>query len=114
MGSSGFLRCQVDHCCYVKNLSNSFITLLLYVDDMLIAGGSKQDIDKLKRVLSKEFEMKDLGAAKQILGMRITRNSGLLRLSQEEYVKKVLSRFSMGEVKLVGTPLATHFKFSKE
>ena len=29
IGSSGFLRCQVNHCCYVKNLGNSFIILLL-------------------------------------------------------------------------------------
>ena len=54
--------------------------------------------------------MKDLGAAKQILGMRIMRNSGVLRLSQEEYMKKVLSRFSISDAKLVNTPLATHFK----
>ena len=114
MGSSGFLRCQANHCCYVKNLGNSFIILLLYFDDMLIAGGSKRDIDKLKRELSKEFEMKDLGAAKQILGMRITKNSGVLRLSQEEYMKNVLSRFNMGEEKPVTTHLATDFKLSKK
>ena len=81
---------------------------------MLIAGGSKWDIYKLMWELSKEFQMKDLGTAKQILGMRITRNSKVLRFSQEEYVKKVLIRFSMGEVKPISTPLATHFKFSKE
>ena len=58
--------------------------------------------------------MKDLGVAKQILGIRITRNSGTLKLSQEEYVKKVLSRFNMSDAKPVNTPLATHFKLSKE
>ena len=83
IGSSGFLRCQAYHCYYVKNLGNSFIILLLYVDNMLIAGGCKWEIDKLKGELFKEFEMKDLGVAKQIIGMRITRNSGMLRLSQE-------------------------------
>ena len=46
--------------------------------------------------------------------MRITRNSGVLRLSQEEYVKKVPSKFNKGEAKSVSTPLATHFKLSKE
>ena len=80
MGSSSFLRCQAHHYCYAKNLGNSFIILLLYVDDMLIAGECKWEIDKLKGELSKEFEMKDLRTAKQILGMRITRNSGILRL----------------------------------
>ena len=112
--SNGFLRCQADHCCYIKSLGDSFIILLLYVDDMLIVGASKQSIDKLKWELSQEFAMKDLGAAKQILGMRITRDSGTLRLSQEEYIKKVVERFSMGDAKPVGCPLAAHFKLSKE
>ncbi|RVW59933.1 Retrovirus-related Pol polyprotein from transposon TNT 1-94 [Vitis vinifera] len=41
------------------------------------------------------------GAAKQILGMRIIRDkaNGTLKLSQSEYVKKVLSRFNMNEAK---------------
>ena len=60
--------------------------------------------------------MKDLGTAKQILGMRIIRDkaNGTLKLSQSEYVKKVLSRFNMNEVKPVSTPLGSHFKISKE
>ena len=37
MYSTGFTRCQADHCCYVKSFDNSYIILLLYVDDMLIA-----------------------------------------------------------------------------
>ena len=43
--------------------------------------------------------MKDLGAAKQIIGMRITKDkaNGKLKLSQIEYVKKVLSSFNMNE-----------------
>ncbi|XP_031256212.1 uncharacterized protein LOC116114197 [Pistacia vera] len=65
--------------------------------------------------LSKEFAMKDLGAAKQILGMMITRDRAkcFLKLSQEEYVKKVLNRFNIDGAKLVSTPLVNHFKLSK-
>ena len=60
--------------------------------------------------------MKDLGAAKQILGMRIIRDkaNGTLNLSQSEYVKKVLSRFNMNEAKPMSTPLGSHFKLSKK
>ena len=53
MSSSGFTRCQVDHCCYIKKFNNSFIILLLYVDDMLITGSDMQEINNLKRELSK-------------------------------------------------------------
>ena len=58
--------------------------------------------------------MKDLGAAKQILGMRIDRNKEGIKLSQEEYVRKVIKRFNMHDAKPVSTPLAGHFRLSKD
>ncbi|KAE8685870.1 cytochrome P450 71A9-like [Hibiscus syriacus] len=116
MSSSGFTRCQAYHCCYIKRFDNSFIILLLYVDDILVAGSDMQEIINLKQKLSKQFAMKDLGAAKQILGMRIKRDtkSGTLMLSQAEYINKVLSRFNMQDAKPVSTPLGVHFRLSKE
>ena len=71
---------------YLRNLQDgSYIYLLLYVDDMLIATKSQDEIDKLKAQMSKEFEMKDLGEAKKILGMEINRDRerGKLWLSQK-------------------------------
>jgi len=58
--------------------------------------------------------MKDLSAAKKILGIEITRDrkSGLLFLSQQNYIKKVFQRFSMHNAKAVSTPIAPHFKLS--
>ncbi|KAH9313022.1 hypothetical protein KI387_028057, partial [Taxus chinensis] len=60
-----------------------------------------QEIKILKKQLSESFDMKDLGAAKQILGMGITqdRKEWKLTLSQEEYIKKVLDRFNMQDAK---------------
>ncbi|KAE8664189.1 Detected protein of unknown function [Hibiscus syriacus] len=116
MGSSGFTRCQANHCCYIKKFDNNFIILLLHVDDMLVAGSDMQEIINLKQKLSKQFAIKDLGAAKQILGMRIKRDTkpGTLMLSQAEYINKVLSRFNMQDAKPVSTPLGVHFRLSKE
>nr|CAD40363.2 OSJNBa0093P23.9 [Oryza sativa Japonica Group] len=92
------------------------IYLLLYVDDMLIAAKDKSEIEKLKAQLSSEFEMKDLGAAKKILSMEITRerHSGKLYLSQKGYIEKVLRRFNMHDAKPVSTPLAAHFRLSSD
>ncbi|KAG6706623.1 hypothetical protein I3842_07G230600 [Carya illinoinensis] len=115
MHSARYIRCKADHCCYVRHFDNFYIILLLYVDDMLIAGASIDEINNLKKQMSEHFAMKDLGAAKQIFGMRIVRDRvrGTLRLSQTEYVKKVLSRFNMDKAKPVGTPLGSHFRLSK-
>ena len=58
--------------------------------------------------------MKDLGPAKQILGMKIVRDrkEGLIWLSQESYIEKVLERFNLYKAKLVGYLLEGHFKLS--
>jgi hypothetical protein len=83
---------------------------------MLVAGSNMQDINVLKKKLSNSFAMKDLGAAKKILGMIITRDrkNHKLKLSQGEYIEKVLERFRMKNAKPISTPLASHFKLIKE
>uniref|UniRef100_A0A2N9ER08 Integrase catalytic domain-containing protein n=1 Tax=Fagus sylvatica TaxID=28930 RepID=A0A2N9ER08_FAGSY len=74
----------------------------------------RQWYKRLKSLLHKEFEMKDLGAAKKILGMEIRRDRGArkLWLSQKNYIRKVLEKFSMLDAKPVSTPLANHFRLS--
>jgi hypothetical protein len=100
---------------YVRSLDDgSFIFLLLYVDDMLIVAKSILEVNKLKVLLSREFDMKDLSATKNILEMEICRDMDAKRLwlFQAGYVKKVLERFSMKNAKLVNTPLVNHFCLS--
>ena len=108
----GFKRSEYDSCVYIKIVDGSSIYLLLYVDDMLIATKSREKITTLKKLLSSEFDMKDLGAAKKILGMEITRDrkSDLLFLSQYNYIKKILHHFNMLDSKSVSNPIAPHFK----
>ena len=61
MTTHDFKRSSYNSCVYFKKNDNgSFVCLLLYVDDMLIATKDKKKIRKVKVQLSKEFEMKDL------------------------------------------------------
>jgi hypothetical protein len=117
MTEQGYSICHSDHCVYFKKLENgSFIILLLYVDDMLVAGTNMHDIDVLKKKLANSFAMKDLFAAKKIFGMIITRDRKNRKptLSQGEYTERVLERFRMQNAKPVSTTLANHFKLTKE
>ena len=64
-----------DCCVYVKVLvDGSYIYLLLYVDDMLIATKRMCEDDKLKSLLHKEFDIKDLGATNKIMSIEIRRD----------------------------------------
>ncbi|KAL5579868.1 hypothetical protein UlMin_012310 [Ulmus minor] len=90
--------------------------LLLYVDDMLLISDSAEEIKSLKHKLSSEFDMKDIGKARRILGMEIIRNriSRVLSLKQSSYLEKVLSKFSMTDAKPTSIPISGQFKFSSE
>ncbi|GJX66452.1 retrovirus-related pol polyprotein from transposon TNT 1-94 [Tanacetum coccineum] len=110
-------RLHADPCAYFKRFGNNdFIILLLYVDDMLVAGPNKDRINKLKAQLAREFEMKDLGPANKILGMQIHRDrvSRKIWLSQKSYVKKILQRFNMQDCKPISTPFPTDVKLSSK
>ncbi len=116
MQKNGYYKCNADHCRYFKRFESSYIILLLYVDDMLVASSDMDEIKKLKKQLLSEFDMKDLGAAKQILEMRIHRDKqrGTFQLSQAEYIGRILKRFNMSDAKAVSTPLASRFLLSKD
>eukprot|EP00252_Welwitschia_mirabilis_P028029 TRINITY_DN992_c0_g1_i5.p1 TRINITY_DN992_c0_g1~~TRINITY_DN992_c0_g1_i5.p1 ORF type:complete len:816 (+),score=171.97 TRINITY_DN992_c0_g1_i5:277-2448(+) len=117
MKELSYQKSQLDHCVYFSgNVSSKFVILLLYVDDMLIAGNDEAEIKRLKMEMGKHFAMKDLGHAKKILGMSIHRDrkQKKLWLSQSDYIGKVLERFSMKDAKPMSTPLATHFQLSRK
>ena len=77
----GFSKSNYDYCVYIqKHHEGDYIYLFLYVDSMHVTSRSNVEIDRLKSQLGKEFEMKDMGAAKKILGMEVRRERANRRL----------------------------------
>jgi hypothetical protein len=64
----------VDNCVYIKIKESMFIILVLYVDDILLASSDKNLLHEIKRFLSSNFDMKDLGDASYVLGIEIHRD----------------------------------------
>ncbi|KAM1000142.1 hypothetical protein ACFX2A_006927 [Malus domestica] len=93
----GFIENKIDDCIYVKVCGSKFVFLILYVDDILLASNCMNMLLETKGLLSKTFEMKDMGNASFVLGIEIVRNRSkkLLGLSQKSYIEKVLQN---GEV----------------
>lgn len=103
IGYFGFVMTKQDHCVYVKHFGNFFLILTLYIDDILMAGNDKEMIVTTKGWLTSNFEMKDIGEAGYILGVKIFRYRS--KQSQEGYIHKILERFRMNEAKPIDTPL---------
>ena len=59
---------------YIIRSNNYFIIISLYVDDILIARNDKKMIDVTKKWLSSNCEMKDMGEANYVLGVKILKD----------------------------------------
>ena len=70
-----------------------YVIICLYVDDMLILSHCMEMINETKRMLASNFDMKDMGEANVIIGIKVTRVSDGLRFSQEHHVEKFLKKF---------------------
>ncbi|CAM8898189.1 unnamed protein product [Rhodiola kirilowii] len=104
--SSGFKLNQADKCiCSKFDNSRNGVIICLYVDDMLIFGTNKKQVDLANDFLSSSFSMKDMGEADVILGIRIKRQNKGLALSQSHYVEKVLKKFNCLNCSPVSTPM---------
>jgi hypothetical protein len=87
----GFTRSKVDHYVYFKLISDHFLYVVLYVDDMLLIGNNKEVIKEIKAQLSSKFDMKDTGDANFILGMEIERDQENMKLwlNQRKHVDTI-------------------------
>ena len=102
----GFNRLKSDVGIYVKGEGKDAVYLALYVDDLFLVGKDLGKIREVKRGLNAEFNMKDLGEARYLLGIEIRRQkNGDVFLVQERYARDVVERFSMSGCKPVSTPL---------
>ena len=77
------------------------VFLILYVDDVLIIENDMGTLSSVKVWLSKQFDIKDLGEASHILGIKLLQDcqKRMLGLSQATYINKILTRFNMVDSK---------------
>ena len=97
----------------VKNTENGYVILCLYVDDMLIVSSDENMIKFTKKMLNSSFDMKDMGLADVILGIKISRSSNGLILSQSHYVDKFFEKFNKNDSSVCKTPVNVNLRLSK-
>lgn len=74
----------------MKNTGTSFVVVLVYVDDILIASDNDAAVLELQSLLRSEFKIKDLGQARFFLGLEIARSSEGISVCQRKYTLNLL------------------------
>jgi hypothetical protein len=111
----GFRRLEADFCVYHFADHSTIIWLCLYVDDILLFCNNLVALNAFKLRLSSQFKMKDLGEAQFILGISIVRDrlSRTITISQQSYIRSIVSKFRQIDAKPAHTPLDVGNHLSK-
>ncbi|KAL0453541.1 UNVERIFIED_CONTAM: Retrovirus-related Pol polyprotein from transposon RE2 [Sesamum latifolium] len=83
----GFIQSKHDYRLFTMRSDHGFLLLLVYVDDILIAGTSSDLISEVKGYLDHLFTVKDFGVAKYFLGLEIARSAQGLVVTQSKYIR---------------------------
>ena len=101
---------------YKKRSKNVIIFLELCVDDILLIRNNVRILSSVNVWLSEKFDMKDLGEAGHILGIKFLRDrkQRMLGLSHAIYIDKILTCFSMQDSKKRFLPFRHGISISKD
>lgn len=100
-----YTQAPSDHSLFVKKAADSFTILIIYVDDIVLAGTSLSEFESLKNTLHQVFGIKDLGTLKFFLGLEAAHSSTGIHLCQRQYCLDLLTDTGFLGCKPVSTPM---------
>ncbi|KAM2949577.1 hypothetical protein FF1_036456 [Malus domestica] len=110
---NNFTKCPHEHALYVKVKDGDILIVCLYVDDLIFTGSNLSMYEEFKRVMTKEFEITDIGLMAYYLGIEVKQNKEDIFISQECYTKEILKKFKMNDCKPISTPVECRVKLTK-
>ncbi|GKV27163.1 hypothetical protein SLEP1_g36366 [Rubroshorea leprosula] len=108
----GFQQSMSDYSLFTYRRENNFLAVLVYVDDLIIAGNNSSLCQKLKEFLHIMFHIKDLGKLKYFLGIEVARHPFGIFLCQRKYTLDILTEAGMLGTKSCPFPMEQKLKLT--
>ncbi|GBN11147.1 Retrovirus-related Pol polyprotein from transposon TNT 1-94 [Araneus ventricosus] len=105
----GFEQSKADPCLFKFANNGNPMYIIVYVDDLLIAG-KDEDIRKIIKELEEEYELKNLGEVNYYLGINIERTKeGNFALNQKNKIEEIVEKFNLKEAKPTNIPMDPNY-----
>jgi hypothetical protein len=114
MISQGFEQSAADPCVFIRKVNDQLAIVAVHVDDIILLTETEQEMIDLKASLAARFQMKDMGKLHYCLGVNIKTMDGVLPMSQEQYIHKILHKYKLQDCKPVSTPMDVNVKLVKD
>ena len=109
----GFVQSKADYSLFTRQQGESFIVLLVYVDNVLIASSDQKGVEDFKVLLDQKFKLKDLGELRYFLGLEVARTNKGISLCQRKYALEILEDVGLLGCKPSKVPMDHTLKLSK-
>jgi hypothetical protein len=106
----GYTQSTADYSLFTLHTDSTFTALLVYVDDIILAGNSMAEFDRIKGILDTAFKIKNLGQLKFFLGLEVAHSTSGIVISQRKYCLDLLKDAGLLGSKPANTPLDTSIK----
>src|SRR5438105_11841022 len=108
--ATGFSTSEHNPALFVHTSKRGRTLLLLYVDDMLITGDDHEYISFVKKKLSEQFKMSDLGVLSYFLGIKVDHTDKGYYLSQHRYIEDLIACSGLTDTRTAVTPMELHLQ----
>ena len=91
---------------FIKHSNSGEVAILIVNDDdIIITGDDSMERDRLRKRLSAEFDIKELGRLKYFLGIEVAHSDEGIFISQQKYILDLLKETGMVECRPCETPI---------
>ncbi|GJV96903.1 putative ribonuclease H-like domain-containing protein [Tanacetum coccineum] len=99
-----YRRGTIDKTLFIKKDSRDILLVQVYVDDIIFGSTNKAWCDDFEVLMKGEFEMSAMGEMTFFLGLQVKQLPDGIFISQDKYVKDMLTKFDMESVRTATTP----------
>ena len=111
---SGFKMGKIDTTLFIKPKENDLLIVEIYVDDIIFGATNVSLYEEFAKFMHSEFEMSMMGELNFFLGLQIKQLKEETFINQAKYIRDLLKKFNLEEVKAKRTPMVSSIKLDMD